>query len=237
MELLPDRTEKSGETIKLAVRLVDQGGGIGKKVIWRIIGKTQGATTVPKLGARASVGNYVVMEQPLTVDPSKANDVDIIAYNGAGFLATPPLRFAVDAWGPVLQERPRLFVLAVGVDKYAKPDWQLRYAAKDASSFAEAVRAVGGAKMEGKALFSDIQVTTLIDTQVTERNLAAEFERLSKAVKARDVFVLFLGGHGRSIAGEGWYYLPQDKATPLRRMALVRRSGRPGRPRSPPKRA
>ena len=56
----------------------------------------------------------------------------------------------------------------------------------------------------------DVQVKTLTDAEVTERGIAAEFERLSKVVKARDVFVLFVGGHGRSIAGEGWYYIPQD---------------------------
>jgi hypothetical protein len=55
-----------------------------------------------------------------------------------------------------------------------------------------------------------VQVKTLLDAEVTERNIAAEFDRIARIVKARDVFVLFLGGHGRSIAGEGWFYIPQD---------------------------
>lgn len=29
-------------------------------------------------------------------------------------------------------------------------------------------------------------------------------------IKPRDVFVLFLGGHGRSIMGSGWFFLPPD---------------------------
>jgi hypothetical protein len=242
IELLPDRTEKKGETIKLAIRLIDvDGGGIGPKVLWRVNGKTQGSTARPDLGRPISVGDYVIMEQTLTVDPSKTNEVEIIAYNGKGRLATAPLRFPVDAWGPVLQERPRLFVLAVGVDKYATPDWQLRYASKDASTFAAAIKAVGSSKVEGKPLFEDIDVKTLIDPEVTERNLAAEFERLAKTVKARDVFVLFLGGHGRSIAGEGWYYIPQDfnlaKGHTLEKAPSGPTSGATGRPRSRQKRA
>ena len=92
IELLPNRTEKSGETVKLAARLVDEGGGIGPKVIWRVNGKTQGATAPPGLGGPPTVGDYVVMEQTLTVDPSKTNEVEIIAYNGKGLLATPPLQ-------------------------------------------------------------------------------------------------------------------------------------------------
>jgi WD40 repeat protein len=210
IELLPKRTEKTADTIKLAARLSDTGGGIGSKVIWRVNGKTQGATTAPGLGGPTDPGRYVIMTQMLTVDPSKTNEVEIIAYNGSGLLAAAPMRFPVDAWGVAIQERPRLFVLSIGVDKYLKPDWQLRYAARDAGSFAAALKAVGSAKIEGVSLFSDIQVKTLLDAEVTERNIAAEFERLSKIIKARDVFVLFLGGHGRSIAGEGWFFLPQD---------------------------
>jgi uncharacterized caspase-like protein len=120
------------------------------------------------------------MEQTLTVDPSTTNEAEIIAYNGAGRLATPPSHIPVDAWGPVLQERPRLFVLALGVDKYARPDWQLRYATKDATAFADAVKTVASAKAEGKALFADIEVKTLRDAEVTERAIAAAFDRLSQ---------------------------------------------------------
>jgi WD40 repeat protein len=204
IELLPNKTEKSGDIVKLAARLVDEGGGIGPKVLWRVNGKTLGATAPPGLGRPFSLGDYVVMEQTFTVDPSKTNEVEIIAYNGKGWLATHPLRFIVDAWGVAEKERPRLFVLAIGVDKYAKPEWQLRYAAKDASTLAEAL------KLVGSPLFSAVEVKTLIDAEVTEGGIAAEFDRLAGRVKARDVFVLFLGGHGRSFAGEGWYYLPQN---------------------------
>jgi hypothetical protein len=153
------------------------------------------------------------MAQILTVDPSRKNEVEIIAYNGKGLLATPPFRFSIDAWGVATQERPRLFVLAAGVDKYVRKDWQLSYAVKDARAFADALKAVGSAQVDGGAMFSDVQVTPLFDAEVSERNLAAAFERLAPLVKARDVFVLFLGGHGRSIAGEGWFYLPADLDT------------------------
>jgi WD40 repeat protein len=205
IELLPSRTEKRGEKVKLAARLVDQdGGGIGPNVLWRVNGVVLGTIAPPSLGRPISMGDYVVMEQTFTVDPTKKNEVEIIAYNGKGLLATRPERFTIDAWGVTQKERPRLFVLAIGVAKYAKTDWRLRYAAEDATALAEAL------KLVGSPLFSSVHPKTLLDEQVTERAITAEFERLSRTVKARDVFVLFLGGHGRSFAGEGWYYLPQD---------------------------
>ena len=37
------------------------------------------------------------MEQTLTVDPSKTNEVEILAYNSSGLVAAAPLRFQVDA--------------------------------------------------------------------------------------------------------------------------------------------
>src|SRR5262245_57152112 len=187
IELLLDRTEKSGETVKLAARLIDQGGGIGPKVIWRVNGKTQGATSAPGLGGNPSIGNFVVMPQTLTVDPTRKNEVEIIAYNGRSLLATTPLQFFIDAWGLAEQERPRMFVLAMGVNKYARKDWELSYAVKDASAFADALKLVGG------PLFGELQVKVLRDAEVTERTIATEFNRLASAVKARDVFVLFIG--------------------------------------------
>ena len=102
-----------------------------------------------------------------------------------------------------------MFVLAVGVDKYARKDWELSYAVKDASAFAAALK-LAARRFKAARCSRMSQVKTLRDAEVTERTIAAEFERLASIVKARDVFVLFLGGHGRSIAGEGWFYLPQD---------------------------
>jgi Caspase domain/WD domain, G-beta repeat len=51
-------------------------------------------------------------------------------------------------------------------------------------------------------------VATLTDEQVTEANIAAAFGRIGTDAKPGDVFVLFLGGHGKSIAGR-YYYYPQ----------------------------
>ena len=147
------------------------------------------------------------MEQTLPVDPGSRNEIEVIAYNwadGEGLLASQPLKFTVDPYGVTDQERPRLYVLAIGVKDYAKKDWQLRYPVDDARAFAAAMQAVGS------SLFRDrISVTLLLDQQATKRGIGEAFERLSKVVKRRDVFVLFLAGHGRSIAGK-FHYLPQD---------------------------
>ncbi len=184
IELLPDRTEKSGETDQ--ARRAARRRGRRHRAQGDLARQRQdagGDTTAPGLGRPPRSADYVVMEQTLTVDPSKKNEVEIIAYNGKGLLATQPLRFSVDAWGVAEKERPRLFVLAVGVDKYAKPDWQLRYAAKDASAFAEALKR--GSAGRGSRCSPTCRSRRSLDAEVTERNIAAEFERLAGIVKAQ----------------------------------------------------
>jgi uncharacterized caspase-like protein len=44
---------------------------------------------------------------------------------------------------------------------------------------------------------------------VTRERIAAAFDRISAEAKPSDVFVLFLSGHGKSIAGR-YYYYPQN---------------------------
>jgi hypothetical protein len=203
---LERRTERIGDHIKLAVRIADTGGGIGPKVVWRIDGRTKGEITAQGLAGPPSPGRYFVMEQMLPIDPGSKNEIEVIAYNwanGKSLLASLPLQFTVDSFGVTDQERPRLYVLATGINDYVKKDWQLRYAVKDARDFAQAMVAVG------HSLFGQVQVTRLLDDQATKRDIGEAFEHLSKIVKRRDVFVLFVSGHGRSIAGR-FYYLPQE---------------------------
>jgi WD40 repeat protein/tetratricopeptide (TPR) repeat protein len=192
-----------------AIRLIDTGGGIGDKVIWRVNGVAQGRTTID--GGEPHPGRYIVMEQTLNIDLSQKNDVEVVAYNRSGLLATRPLRFTIDpVFGAIEKPKPHLYVLAVGVDRYVKPDWRLSNAVNDAKSIGDAFKAVGGAFF-GEA---NVDVIPILDESATREGLDAAFSTLGGKVQPQDVFVLFLSGHGRSIAGDGsgtgWFFLPQN---------------------------
>src|SRR5262249_35152309 len=47
IDLKERKTESAGDTVRLAIRITDTGGGIGDRVIWRVNGKTQGELTIP----------------------------------------------------------------------------------------------------------------------------------------------------------------------------------------------
>jgi WD40 repeat protein len=203
IEFLERRTEQSADTVRLSVRIKDAGGGIGSKVVWRVNGKTRGDLTTAGLRGAPDPGRTVVMTQRLEVDPGQSNTMEITAYNGADLLASLPLTITGDPFGVTRQERPRLHVLAIGVEKYAIKDYELHYAVKDAKDFGDALKTVGS------SLFSEVKVTPLYDTEVTKDGIDAAINKLAGEVKPTDVFVLFLGGQGRSIAGK-YYFLQQD---------------------------
>ena len=206
-KLEPLRNGREGGKAELAIRLTDRGGGIGEKVIWRVNGVAQGKDTAPGLGGPVLPGNYVVVEQTLYFDPKQSAEIEVVAHNGKGLLATLPLRFTFDPiFGFVDKRAPHLFVLAVGIDKYLKTDWQLHYAANDATSIAAALKAAGG------AFFSEnnVEVKTVLNEDATEQGIGAAFAQLAAKIEPQDVFILFLGGHGRAIADTGWFFLPQN---------------------------
>jgi hypothetical protein len=173
-------------------------------VVWRVNGQTQGRVQPAELrGAQAPSLGAFALSETFRIDPSKDNIVELTAYNGAGLLATPPFRIVVPRDGvPTAEERPRMYVLAVGVDKYRMPDLELRYAVNDTFKFSKALELVGS------ALFAKVETTILANEQVTEDAIAAAFGRIGADAKTGDVFVLYLAGHGTSIEGK-YYYYPQ----------------------------
>ena len=201
IETIPERRgELVGDTVRLAARIVDTGGGIGDKVVWRVNGVTQGDVmeSSPSLPGQS----FRIVEQALRIDPSKRNVVELTVYNREGLLAALPLRFEVDRY-ITTEPRPKMHVLAIGVSAYADRDWQLLHAVTDAKAFAVALQEVAA------PIYPKVNVRVLADSDVTTARLNAVFHALRDEIAAADVFVLFVAGHGRNASGT-YYFLPQD---------------------------
>ena len=198
------KTERAGDTIRLAVRIIDTGGGIGARVVWRVNGQTQGDVepTALKGAQTPSAGRAITLTETFLIDPSRVNAIELTAYNGKALVATPPFLITVDKFGAIAHERPRMHVLAIGVDKYRMPDYELKYAVKDTLEFSKALELVGS------SLFAKVHTMALTNEEVSERAIATAFDRIGADAKIGDVFVLFLAGHGKSIEGK-YYYYPQ----------------------------
>jgi uncharacterized caspase-like protein len=202
IEHLAERDDRAGDTIRLSLRVTGTGGGVSSRIVWKVNGVTLGNTTPPALAAVDGPLGSAVVTETLRLVPGQANEIEVTAYNRAGLVATPPFKITIDQFGATTAERPRMFVLALGVNKYRMKDYQLSYAVTDATTFARALTVVGS------TLFAEVKTIALTDEQVTEAGISSAIDNIASAAKPQDVFVLFLGGHGSSIAGR-YYYYPQ----------------------------
>ena len=105
---------------------------------------------------------------------------------------------------PPADDRPVLYVLAVGVSDYVNPSIRLNFAAKDANDFVAAVK-----RQQGR-LYRDVVVRTLTDRNATAANVSEGFAWLQKNVTDKDVGMAFIAGHGISNENGQYYFLPAN---------------------------
>ncbi len=115
-----------------------------------------------------------------------------------------------------------LHVLAVGVNAYANPEFDLRYAVPDATDFAEEVER----QQRKLGAYPTVEVTRLVDRDATKANILLAIGRLAgdvreppsdapAAVRAiapagpEDAVVIFFAGHGTA-QSDRFYLLPHD---------------------------
>ena len=98
-----------------------------------------------------------------------------------------------------------MHVLAVGVSDYARKDWRLNYAATDAKALGELLKAA--AKRRG--LYDDVRSHRAGRRSNGAGHRGRHRSHENRGARGGDVFVLYLAGHGRSVAGT-YYFIPQD---------------------------
>jgi uncharacterized caspase-like protein len=196
----------------IEAEITSRGGGIGR-IEWRVNGVTVGIDDPP-----AGAGQIVRLSRDLALD-SANNEVSVVAYNSANLVASMAVSISVTAQsvasptpgqGPsvataaaVEAERPRLFVLAAGVNDYADKRIALQNAVSDASEVARAFKAAAG------GLYRSVDIKLMTDADVVRDKLDVAFKEIGGKAKATDVFVLYLAGHGKTIDGR-YYFAPQD---------------------------
>ena len=116
------------------------------------------------------------------------------------------------------------YILVAGVNQYANPAYNLRYAVSDAEDFGEELRRAQ-ARIGN---FIDIQVIPLLDRNVTKANLMFALHRLAdgdaaasppgspevlqklKRAQPEDEVVIYFAGHGAATQDGRFYLIPHD---------------------------
>jgi WD40 repeat protein len=188
------------DTRQVSVRVkVSTGLGDISELVWRVNGRIE-ALTPMKLTAQAEPH---LLEKTLTLEPG-SNLVEVVARSSVHHIDSPAAAIQVVCTAAAAS-RPRLCILAIGIDTYPKSQLiDLNYAAIDAQDLAAAVRKIASTQF-------DVYGITLLNEKATFEGITHKFKQISTNLKLTgdDVFLLFLAGHGM-IRNEQFYFLSHD---------------------------
>jgi hypothetical protein len=193
-------SQSAADLVNVTARIEERGKGVGR-IEWRVNGVTAA------VGAKPAGGGGAVYTPPhqLALDPGD-NTIEVVAYNGSNLLASLPARTTVKFTGPADKAKPKLRILAIGIDRYVDANFAppLDLAETDAKAFAESMQKAGA------GLYSEVPPPTLVlGKDATRANLERTIDRISAEIQPRDTFILFASGHGASWKGR-FYLIPQD---------------------------
>jgi WD40 repeat protein len=109
-------------------------------------------------------------------------------------------RSPLEAYGPENEQKPALYVLAVGVSHYLRKGYDLTFADKDAKDLNDALQ---------KQLphYRQIHAVVLTDENATRKTILDAGTKLQNAAR-EDVVVIFLAGHG-TVSPDFQFYFEQ----------------------------
>ncbi|MGH9871819.1 MAG: caspase family protein [Pyrinomonadaceae bacterium] len=113
------------------------------------------------------------------------------------------------------------YIIAVGLNEYANPQYNLKYALADAQSFSEETRI----RQTQMGRFERVEVVSLVNENATKANILSALRRLSgvseppsmkagpltnlKRAEPEDTVIIYFAGHGTAQA-QRFYLIPHD---------------------------
>ena len=186
-------------------RVVASNQGAGRRVICR--------TSVPVLSGDNHFTAYAFNR-----DNVKSEDAELTAQGDKG-----------------LERKGILYVLAVGVDKYANANYDLSYAVTDATAFGRALKEEQEQNLPPELRrYARVEVISLFDQNATKANILLALKRLAgvdtsqlpanhlleraKATGPEDAVIVYFAGHGKAVLQTGqnilstgeFYLIPHD---------------------------
>ena len=120
-----------------------------------------------------------------------------------------------------LKRKGTAYIIAVGVNEYANPQYNLKYAVADAKSFGDEMRR----KQTQIAGFERVEVIELLDANATKENILSVIKRLAgepgpptlkagptdglKRAEPEDTVIIYYAGHGTA-QQQRFYLIPHD---------------------------
>jgi WD40 repeat protein len=184
------------DMITVRVEAIDQGGGAQGPWI------AHNGAIIQTSGEPTREGNVVHRDFTLPLVVGE-NRLEVRARSGDGSWESEPVSIIVQRELPA--PPPELYLLAVGVNRYAEPSLKLNFAASDAMAMADLFHS------RGPAMYGDkmVHVITLVDQRATKELIFQQLGQLAGQVRPQDTLVLMLSGHG-TMVGQQYYFIPYE---------------------------
>jgi WD40 repeat protein len=197
----PDNAQNTtAETIALTIQATDQGGGVrdirlyqnGKRLSEKQRGISQPKETSVTFNVSLLAGENIFRATAYSNDQTEAE----------------PFEITIERKAPT--GKSDLYILAVGINAYKNPKYNLNYAGADAQALSEAV------EKKGRGIFGKVYKTLLTDNSATKEGIEKSFKEIADRAKPQDSFIFFYAGHGILIENNAtdldktFYLVPHD---------------------------
>jgi uncharacterized caspase-like protein len=120
--------------------------------------------------------------------------------------------------GSAVETKPLLYLLAVGINEYEDPSFDLAFARPDVDAV------LSFFEQHGNKLFNSVKPTRLVDKQATKSNVLDALDRTAQMAQQEDVVMVYLAGHGVGL-GQQFYFLTHEMRKQIDEDAAIQRFG------------
>lgn len=100
-------------------------------------------------------------------------------------------------------DKADLYLVAVGINKYADSTLDLQYARPDAEAIVDLFL------QRGKAIYEHVHIVPLLDEKATKQNILDTLAEVAKKAGPEDTLMLFVSGHGKMV-GQRYYLITHE---------------------------
>lgn len=110
------------------------------------------------------------------------------------------------AYKGATEDKPKLYLITIGINKYKNAKYNLNYAEADADGVDKAIKTNSG------GLFKEIVPYTIRNDKAIKANMLTALEDVKKKSLQQDVLIVYYAGHGVMTPGENgeFYIVPHD---------------------------
>ena len=169
----------TGSNLKFEVSAEDQTSALDRLLIW--------INDVPVYGSKGKdIPENSILKQEVEVELQKGqNKVQVAVSNNKG-VESLKQTFVVNSVQP--EAKSSLYLVSIGVSNYLDSNYNLEYAAKDATDLSSFTESFSGN-------YENVETITLLNEEVSVENVRQLKQKLMKT-GTNDIVIIFFAGHG-----------------------------------------